>query len=147
MFQYLLAAMIAWCAAIPANIRPSEDALRPWAEATANNCGGDVKRCTFLVALAFEESGYREHVVNFDCNDAAWRTAHPATWCDGGEAWGVWQLHDGPWVRAGLSPKRASPDQQAKLAVALPEGAWARLTRRLAHGLADAYLRTHPYSP
>jgi hypothetical protein len=138
---YLLAALVAWCAAIPGKARPSEETLRPWAVATAAACGPDVKRCTFLAALAFEESGFREHVLNFDCNDPAWRAAHEPLLCDGGEAWGPWQIHDGPWLKAGMSPKRASPEEQARIAASLREGAWASLTRRLAHGLAESWVR------
>jgi hypothetical protein len=139
--ELLLALLVSWSLALPASVRPSEDTLRPWAEATAAHCGQDQKRCVFLAALAFEESGFRPGVLSGDCNRKAWRDEHPATWCDGGEAWGPWQLHYGPWLR-GADPRGASPDEQARIAASLPEGAWARKTRRLAHVMEAAWERS-----
>jgi hypothetical protein len=144
MAPYLLAALLLWTSWItPSEDRASPSELSVWANAIAAHCGSDIQRCTFLAALAFEESGFRVHVLNEDCNSASWRASHRESKCDDGFAWGPFQLHRGPWLR-GADPAHATPDEQARIASLLPEGAWARVTRRLGHALAASYIRTHP---
>jgi hypothetical protein len=147
MSAYLFAALLVWCSWItPIEDRSSEDTLRVWADAIANHCGTDVKRCTFMAALAFEESGFRVHVLNEDCNQLGWSRNHPSFKCDDGFAWGAFQLHAGSHLqKKGMDPRHASPDEQARIAMSLPEGAWSRVTRGLAHPLANNWIVKHPW--
>ena len=70
--------------------------LRPWAEAMADVCT-DRADCTLLAAQAFVETRFVVWAVDQRCNDPMW-LANRRGWerraCDGGLAFGPWQVHD-----------------------------------------------------
>jgi hypothetical protein len=89
-------------------------ALRPWADAMANVCT-DRSDCILLAAQAFVETRFVSWAVDQSCNDASWRATRRG-WerasCDGGVAWGPWQVHDERF-------RGASPAFQASVVHAL----------------------------
>lgn len=91
--------------------KPAED-VREWSTAMASACITD-DECMLLASQAFVESRFMSWVVDQSCNDASWRARQPG-WirrsCDGGHAFGPWQIHD-------PSLYGAPPDVQARAAV------------------------------
>lgn len=57
------------------------------------------REAILLASLAFWESHYEDYVDEFKCNDREWRVSKEgretlkAGDCDGGHAWGIWQVH------------------------------------------------------
>ena len=102
---YLLVALMTWTG------KPAET-LQPWSDAMAAVCDSK-EECTLLAAQAFVESRFEPWVIDQSCNHREWRETHRG-WlkkaCDGGNAVGVWQIHD---VRL----LGASPQEQAAEAV------------------------------
>jgi hypothetical protein len=91
--------------------RPAED-MREWAQAIVD-AGGSGDERLLLASQAFVESRFMPWVVDQSCNDADWRSRQPG-WirksCDGGLAFGPWQIHD-------PSLYGATPLAQARAAV------------------------------
>lgn len=127
----ILAALVHWTSGrIPA------ETLEPWASAMVDACTSE-RECIQLAALAFEETGFSAPAIDGRCNDPAWRAAQRGWWrgsCDGGLAWGPWQLHDAAAIGA-------SPNEQALIAVAfLRQSPRAWTTWDRARALADRWL-------
>jgi hypothetical protein len=91
--------------------RPAEE-MRPWGDAMAAVCASD-DECLLLASQAFVESRFMPWVVDGSCNDDTWRERQPG-WtrksCDGGHAFGPWQIHDPRLLGA-------SPAEHARKAV------------------------------
>lgn len=100
-------ALVAWT-------HRSLEALHPWAVAIADVCTGR-EECIRFAAQAFVEDQLLPWVLDQRCNDAAWRRSQPG-WihksCDGGLAFGPWQVHDERF-------RGASPGYQAAVALQL----------------------------
>jgi hypothetical protein len=134
---YILWALTTWTSSrhIPA------EQLQPWADAMAAVCQ-HTDECITLAALSFEETGYTPWAVDQSCNDEQWRNRQRG-WiraaCDGGAAFGPWQLHDS---RA----QNASPDIQASVALEFLRSRgikqWTTWSR--AQKLTAWWLQTHP---
>lgn len=79
--------------------------VEPWARAIVDVCTTR-RECVRMASLAFHESRMFPWVLDQRCNDAAWRKAQKTPWiresCDGGHAYGPWQVHDARF--AGMSP-------------------------------------------
>ncbi|SRR5579859_13012 len=110
-----------------------------WAAAITTNCGSRTE-CITVAALAFEESRFVQWVVDYSCNDAAWRREHGKDKvCDYGRAVGPWQILDAHELVG------ASPQDNAAAAVALYRRnprAWT--TWRSAASRAQWWLARHP---
>lgn len=91
-------------AAPPEVISDVADAIEVATRAT----GHDARFAIELAELAALESGLAPWVLNGDCNRASWRATHISimrgtTHCDGGRAFGAWQVHqDGEWAASDL---------------------------------------------
>jgi hypothetical protein len=87
--QYIEDTLILWT-------HQSREAMHPWAEAIAAVCS-DRDECDLLASQAFVESRFMPWVVDQRCNDDAWRSRQTG-WirasCDGGKAFGPWQVQD-----------------------------------------------------
>lgn len=132
MTEYLLAALIAWTGQSP-------EALRPWAEAMAAVCTSRVE-CIELAAQAQVETRFMPWVLDGSCNNPAWRISRRG-WernaCDGGLAYGPWQMHE-------ERLRGATPELQASVALETMRrapGLWT--TRKAARSHAAWWLRTH----
>jgi hypothetical protein len=62
-----------------------------------NSNGG--REAILMASIAFYESGFADYVDEMKCNDKKWRASSDGKSamrngdCDGGIAWGVWQVH------------------------------------------------------
>jgi hypothetical protein len=115
--------------------RPVEE-MRPWGDAMAAVCASD-DECLLLASQAFVESRFMPWVVDESCNDDAWRERQPG-WirksCDGGLAYGPWQIHDPSLygatplvqVRAAVKILRENPRAWTTWKAARSQAAWWR---------------------
>jgi hypothetical protein len=116
----------------------------PYADALAAHCRSR-RECLSLLAIAYWESGFSDFVLDFRCNDSAWRAKQKSEWlrekaCDSGESVGPWQIHDLAFVGS-------SPDKQATKAVELFRDSPARWTvwrRGWAQQQVTAWMGAHP---
>jgi hypothetical protein len=127
MLQYLLVALVAWTHQTP-------EAMQPWAAAMADVCTTK-EECTLLAAQAFVETRFVDWVVDGSCNDPTWRKSRRG-WeraaCDGGHAYGAWQIHDSRLLGASagfqasvaLGMMRAHPELWTTRAAARSQAAW-----------------------
>jgi hypothetical protein len=114
---WLLSAMMAWLH-MPGD-DPSQAELARWvalygesvdvtraraeaiAEGLARVSAGDAERALELAAVAVLETKLQPWATDGRCNEPRWRALHPARpTCDGGRAWGPFQVHAGPGVDA-----------------------------------------------
>lgn len=102
----VLKALVLWTSGSRAH--PTEEALRPWADAMASVCMTE-RQCLEMAAVAVEETHFAAWAVDQSCNDAAWRARNQVhRVCDSGKAFGPWQVQDERF-------RGASPEFQASV--------------------------------
>jgi len=89
----------------------------PWCFAMADSDATDTEAKS-LLAIGALESRFQTYVVDESCNDNAWRKTHSHVYgCDGGRAFGPYQMHEGTWTAVHL--RGATPEVQTAIALKL----------------------------
>lgn len=144
MALYIFAALLFWNPLTGARGATPDSTLRDWADTIAIVCV-DTKECLRLAAIASEETRFAPHVLNGDCNRQGWRALHKSKACDGGLAFGPWQIHEHAWSSVSSEDvASAEPLAHAWAAVKLLHKnplAWS--VWDVARGKADTYMAHH----
>jgi hypothetical protein len=138
--QYLLTALLAWNPATGARGNTPDSVLAQYAQAIANVCKTDIE-CLELAAIASQESRFAPYVLDYSCN----RVRHG---CDGGHAYGAYQMHEGTWTAKDI--RHCDIETQTNIAMKLyRKRPWAWSTHRAAVRVARQYLKANPtdYQP
>ena len=156
---YILAALLAWNPGGKQGARGSttDAVLTEWATAIADVCNLDEDgrkltplECLTQAAIASEETRFAPYILDGSCNIQGWRALHHLDKkCDGGKAYGPWQVWQPAWVSVaplgGENPDTRDPFEHALVARRLllknPHG-W--MTYDAAKAKAEAWMRAHP---
>jgi hypothetical protein len=141
--QYLLTALLSWNPATGARGATPDSVLEQYANAIADVCQTDIE-CLELAAVASQESRFAPQVLSYKCNRIQ-RSRGP---CDGGHAYGAWQMHLGNWTCKDM--RHTDIETQANIAMTLyRKRPWAWSTHRAAVRVARQYLKANPtdYQP
>jgi hypothetical protein len=142
----ILAALLSWNPANGARGATTDDTLAEWANVIASVCQG-TRECLTLAALASEETRFSPWVLDGSCNHQGWRALHHKDKvCDGGKAYGPWQVWADAWAKvSSVPPEMSGPQEYAAVALHLlranPRG-W--MVYDAARADVDKWMRAHP---
>jgi hypothetical protein len=156
----IIAALLSWNPGgkLGARSTTPDEVLAEWGTAIADACNLEedgrkltTLECLTLAGIPSEETHFAPHILDGSCNIQRWRALHHQDKiCDGGKAYGVFQVWPQAWASVAPVGGKENPSERDPFVNALvarrlllkhPHG-W--MTYDVAHAKAVAWLAAHP---